>query len=55
MYRIQYLVNGPLMTNLKLNLTSVCVWYALAAVVRFVRIDLCKFVLLSYYFVYYCI
>ena len=38
MYRIQYLVNGPLMANLKLNLTSVCVWYTLAAVVRFVRI-----------------
>ena len=49
MYRIQYLANGPLMANLKLSLTSVCVWYALAAVVRFVRIDLCKFVLLSYY------
>ena len=55
MYRIQYLVNGPLMANLRLNLTSVCVWYVLAAVVRFVRIDLRKFVLLSYYFVYYCI
>ena len=49
MYRIQYLANEPLMANLKLNLMHVCVWYTLAAVVRFVRIALCNFVLLSYY------
>ena len=52
MYRIQYLV-GLLMASLKTNLTSMWIWYTLAAVVKFVEITLCKFVLLFYYFVYY--
>ena len=52
LYRIQHLV-GLLIASLKSNLTSVWIWYALAAVVKCVGITFCKCVLLSYYFVYY--